>query len=414
MVLAESAPEDNPKSMSDLVLHRLDPGPPCGSSNDNDAWKSMCEMIEEHGFPCESHFVTTRDGYTLQIFRIPRPDAPSVLLQHGLESSSFQWIVQQPEKNQAITLAQAGFDVWMGNNRGNSFSANHTELDPWNRFWDVDFEDFGLQDIPAMADWITRVTGNQRISYVGHSQGTTQFVVGAALDPDYYEAKFDLMVALAPIARLTHHQSIPFALLAPQWKVLQDIIVHELGIYDWIHPYTWESMVLESVCGTLPVVQHWCELLLELISDSNVEVDDFDRMETYLTHVPGGAPYKSIVHYAQIIDSGKFQRFDCGTEAANKAKYGSSTPPEYPLDQIPTSIPIAMFAGRLDLLGNPTDVHWLKRQLGDRVVFFKEYELGHLSFSVAKDMSYWTRDAMKLLKEYAAVGPSSSSLRTTS
>lgn len=34
------------------------------------------------------------------------------------------------------------------------------------------------------------------------------------------------------------------------------------------------------------------------------------------------------------------------------------------------------------------------------VVFYKEYSLGHLSFMVANDMTYFTQDVMSLFKTY--------------
>jgi len=34
------------------------------------------------------------------------------------------------------------------------------------------------------------------------------------------------------------------------------------------------------------------------------------------------------------------------------------------------------------------------------VVFYKEYNLSHLSFMVGKDMSFFTQDAMGLIKKY--------------
>lgn len=43
----------------------------------------------------------------------------------------------------------------------------------------------GTVDLPAMIDYITIVTGHQRMHYVGHSQGTTSFFVMCAMRPEY-------------------------------------------------------------------------------------------------------------------------------------------------------------------------------------------------------------------------------------
>ena len=59
----------------------------------------------------------------------------------------------------SILLAYKGYDVWLGNNRGNFFSyksTNMTEKDPI--YWQFDIEDIGTRDIPAMIDYIRDVT----------------------------------------------------------------------------------------------------------------------------------------------------------------------------------------------------------------------------------------------------------------
>lgn len=52
-------------------------------------------MIMKEGYPAESHFIQTEDGYLLTVHRIPSrsPNATAVFLQHGAFSSSFDWIV---------------------------------------------------------------------------------------------------------------------------------------------------------------------------------------------------------------------------------------------------------------------------------------------------------------------------------
>ena len=53
--------------------------------------------------------------------------------------------------------------------------------------------------------------------------------------------------------------------------------------------------------------------------------------------------------------------------------------------------------GSDDKLANPTDAAWLRDQLGDNVVFYEEYKLGHLSFTMALDMSWFTNDIVPLI-----------------
>jgi len=51
----------------------------------------------------------------------------------------------------------------------------------------------GIYDQPAMIDFILRETNetntmnNKIAAYVGHSEGTTQFFIGASLMPNYFK-----------------------------------------------------------------------------------------------------------------------------------------------------------------------------------------------------------------------------------
>jgi len=72
----------------------------------------------------------------------------------------------------AFVAARAGYDVWLGNSRGNTYSCAHVDLNPWRnekKFWDFDWADMGMKDIPASLDYITALTGYQKVAYIGHS-----------------------------------------------------------------------------------------------------------------------------------------------------------------------------------------------------------------------------------------------------
>jgi hypothetical protein len=59
-----------------------------------------------------------------------------------------------------------------------------------------------------------------------------------------------------------------------------------------------------------------------------------------------------------------------------------------------------MFVGATDSLATVKDNRWAHLAMEHDVVFYKEIPFGHLSFLVAKDMSYFTKDVMGVLAKY--------------
>ena len=51
---------------------------------DPDIYLNFTQMSTKYGYPNEVHEIHTEDGYILNAFRLPQPNAPVVFVQHGL------------------------------------------------------------------------------------------------------------------------------------------------------------------------------------------------------------------------------------------------------------------------------------------------------------------------------------------
>lgn len=77
-----------------------------------------------------------------------------------------------------FALAKRNFDVWLGNFRGNTYSKKHTTYSTKNpQFWKFTFDNYALQDLPAMIGYIQKVTNYDQIGFVGYSIGKQIFQI---------------------------------------------------------------------------------------------------------------------------------------------------------------------------------------------------------------------------------------------
>jgi pimeloyl-ACP methyl ester carboxylesterase len=74
----------------------------------------------------------------------------------------------------AFQLIRAGYDVWLGNQRGTKYSSGHVSLSTKDKaYWEFSYTEMGKYDAPAQVDYVRKQTGASKVTYIGHSQGTT-------------------------------------------------------------------------------------------------------------------------------------------------------------------------------------------------------------------------------------------------
>lgn len=139
--------------------------------------QSFEQICFENGFSVKQYSVKTTDGYILELFRIDGllhekhsnqgafswnsdfifedeiETKTPILFQHGLMDCSDAWVLNQSEQAPAFVAARAGYDVWLGNLRGNRYSSKHEYLDPERnaeKFFDFDIGHHHKYDLVAM------------------------------------------------------------------------------------------------------------------------------------------------------------------------------------------------------------------------------------------------------------------------
>jgi lysosomal acid lipase/cholesteryl ester hydrolase len=307
-----------------------------------------------------------------------------VLLQHGIFDSSDSWIANVEKDALPFMLANMGYDVWLGNNRGNKYSRNHKTLNPDNekKFWYFSYHEMGLFDLPAIIDFILETTGREKISYIGHSQGTAQLFSALTLKGDYFNKRLNAFLAFGPVSNLGNLGSSFLKTIA---TTKLDELLTTLNIFNEFLPNSQSVEELQKfVCSK---IGSFCKGLLGIIADANPRDDEMQRFLIFLSKFPSGSSLKSVHHFADGVRNKRFAQLDL-----------KSTP--YDLSLI-KDIPISLFVGKDDLLATVEDNRMLKISLEANGVlhFYKEYEnMGHLTFFISKTNEHVT-DAISILEK---------------
>lgn len=319
------------------------------------ALMSTPQLAILHGRRVESHVIHTKDGYLLTVHRISPKlytnlKNRTVILHHGLLGSSADWILLGPKQSLPYILADLGYDVWMANARGNYYSRGHIKLAvDSEEFWRFSFQEMGQYDLPSVIDYIRAVKKCTRpIDFIGHSMGATALLVLLSTTPQYNQY-LRIGILLAPLAFMSNVEG-PFKIWTAVASSPPDSLLKVIGkkeflpsrkIPQWLAlkyckgPLLFCSNPLYFVSGGIPVDAHAWNLSF---------------LARLLYHVPAGGSTDTMLHYAQVIKSGKFHRFN---DVHN----------EFLLNRV--TLPIALFSSSDDWLASIPDMLRLYFSIGN-------------------------------------------------
>lgn len=348
----------------------------------------LCALF---GYYAEEHVVQTCDGYLLGLHRLAckkgeedkRVNAgPGSLqkkvayLHHGLMMNSEVWVcLSEQERCLPFQLVEKGYDVWLGNNRGNKYSKKSVHQSPSStKFWDFSMDQFAFHDIPDTIKYILETTGQKSLSYIGFSQGTAQAFATLSIHPTLND-KVDVFVALAPAMS---PPGLANGVVASLMKASPEVLFLAFGRKSILASSTmWQALLYP------PIFVRFIDLSLSfLFGWKTLNITPHQKLAAY-PHLYSFASTKCVVHWFQIINGGVFQMFD--DEAQGPMAVGGGKR-YYKVAKFPTrniKTPIVLCWGGSDSLVN---IDVMLRELPKHTVAKEIPHYEHLDFLWAKDV----------------------------
>ncbi|XP_063923412.1 lipase lipl-4-like [Zophobas morio] len=302
------------------------------------------EIIQKYVGNVQTYNVTTKDGYILTMFRIPREKPRGVvLLQPPISAGAIAWL-SDGLNSLGVTLWNKGYDVWLSNHRGASYSRNHINMTDKNPlFWDYSFHEIALYDLDAQFEVINQET-NSQVIFIGYSMSSTLGLTYASLQPELSKKYVKSYILVAPVVLMENFSSL-FKFLFYAMYPLESFF--RIGEFMTFEAVRWFG----SFVNVAPAVVNF---VTSLVMGWTIDEMDPVLYPYIFAHHGRGITNKMLYHYGQIFfNQSHFLMYDYGTES-NRVVYGSNLPPSYPLQNIDSSM--YFIYGDNDKLATPADV----------------------------------------------------------
>ena len=338
---------------------------------------STPELLGELGFDCQEHQVTTADGYVLVLHRVMDRHASHgalrarvpLLVQHGLMQDSEAWLTTG-ERSLPCILARSGFDVWLGNNRGNKYSCKHLRFSrEEEEFWDFSLDDMARYDVPAAIDHIRAVAQHDKVAFVGFSQGSAQMFAALSIHPAIAGKLASFAALSAAVGVRGLQPSVLTSLIEADKNFLHLFFGRSVMMPQAM---SWRSILSPSRYAWL--IHHSVRFLFGWDMSTNITHSD---CVSSFAHIYSYSSVKAVVHWFQIIRAKRFQVYMDDSQDALQA-----CPPKYDVSSIST--PLAVFVGGQDTV---VDAAGSVRLLPPDAYVFFEPTYSHLDFKWARGLA---------------------------
>uniref|UniRef100_A0A1B0G8S8 Lipase n=1 Tax=Glossina morsitans morsitans TaxID=37546 RepID=A0A1B0G8S8_GLOMM len=334
------------------------------------------KRIHHDGFPVEQHNVQTKDGYVLTLHRIPcrqrklddhvLQKRPVVLLMAGIYASSDVWLLNGAEDSLPYLLSNNGYDVWLGNNRGNIYARHNIWYnDTQPEFWNFSWHEMSIYDLPAMIDFIRACTGEERMHFIGISQGGTIFLVLNSMLPQYNK-HFKTAVLLAPVTYVGNTKA-PLAKLFGPLLGTRNYISKILEGVEMVSTNKYVKKFLSMTCLKSEPPRACVSRLWPAVG-YNTQMLNLTLLPDLMANFPVGGSFKQLMHYFQGYMSKNFRQYDYGREM-NWLRYHQLEPPAYQLQKV--TVPVILFFAQNDYIIALEDMFKLIKHLPNVKMLYK-------------------------------------------
>ncbi|XP_076254978.1 lipase 3-like [Rhynchophorus ferrugineus] len=346
---------------------------------------NFIQRVKRHGYSVEVHQVTTEDNYILCIYRIPygihkssrsSGNKSAVLFVHGMGGSPNNWILFGARDSFAYYVADRGFDVWVMATRGvevplPKMHKKYNWIDDPD-YWDYSLHDIGIYDLPAVIDYITEYTKQEKIFFIGHSAACPEFFIMMSEKPQYNrKIKISALYSSSPILNKIDY---PVVIATTSVIDIMKGVVKYLDMKEFFPQFRIINDMSKVMCLYKSYVKA-CRHVADSIGSHKSRLLEDELIPLIASESLGRLSSRQVFQFLDNVKYGEFRKFNYGPKI-NKKLYGYTIPPKYNLSNCRAAV--AFFYGPKDSFCVKEDLYQSMSELPNVIL---DYEVPYSEFT---------------------------------